>query len=162
MADGIDTTANGIPFDGERRQSSRDRRKRLVFSLFYGGLKPRRRAGRRASDHHQPIVDWHGPGLLASSVLVLILCSLDAFLTLWLMTVGAVEANPLMAPLVAGDAQRFAITKLAMTGAGILTCVALANFRVFRLIRVATLVHTILVAYLVLVGYELALLAQHA
>jgi hypothetical protein len=146
----------------ERRAAGADRRRKLMFSLVYGGLHPRRRTGRRVGDQHRPIIDWHGPGLLASSVLVLVLCVADAFLTLWLMTTGAIEANPLMAPLVAGDAQGFAITKLALTGGGILTLVAMANFRVFRLIRVGSLVHTILVAYLALVSYELLLVAQSA
>ncbi len=146
----------------ERRVAMRDRRDRLAFSLVYGGLRPRRRTGRRIADHHQPIIDWHGPGLLASSILVLILCVADAFLTLWLMTAGAIEANPLMAPLVAGDGQGFAITKLALTGGGVVTLVAMANFRVFRLFRVGSLVHTVLVAYLVLVSYELALVAHSA
>jgi hypothetical protein len=161
MAHAIDSTADGagvgIP---DRRVANRDRRRQLMFSLFYGGLKPRRRTGRRASDHHRLIIDWHGPGLLASSVLVLLLCVIDAFLTLWLMTNGAVEANPLMAPLLAGDVQRFAITKLALTGGGIVTLVAMSNFRIFRLIRVGTLVHTVLLAYLALVSYELALVTS--
>ena len=146
----------------ERRVANRDRRRKLMFSLFYGGLRPRRRTGRRASDHYRPIIDWHGPGLLTSAVLVLVLCVIDAFLTLWLMTDGAIEANPLMAPLVGGDGRAFAISKLALTGCGVLTMVAMANFRVFRLIRVGTLVHTILVAYVALVCYELMLIAQSA
>lgn len=144
----------------ERRIANRDRRRKLMFSLFYGGLRPRRRTGRRATDHYRPIIDWHGPGLLASAVLVLVLCVVDAFLTLWLMTNGAIEANPLMAPLVDGDGRGFAITKLALTGGGIVTMVAMANFRVFRLIRVGSLVHTILAAYVALVCYELMLVAQ--
>jgi hypothetical protein len=156
------TADAGTPPAADRRVASRDRRDRLAFSLVYGGLRPRRRTGRRVADHHQPIIDWHGPGLLASSILVLILCVADAFLTLWLMTTGAIEANPLMAPLVAGDAQGFAIAKLALTGGGILTLVAMANFRVFRLIRVGSLVHTVLLAYLALVSYELVLVAHSA
>jgi hypothetical protein len=146
----------------ERRVAPADRRRKLVFSLLYGGLRPRRRTGRRSADHHRPIIDWHGPGLLASSILVLVLCVVDAFLTLWLMAEGATEANPLMAPLLDGGGQRFAITKLVLTGGGVLTLVAMANFRVFRRIRVGSLVHTILLAYLVLVGYELALVAGSA
>jgi len=163
MSQTIETTLGSLAAaPAERRVAGGDRRRKLVFSLVYGGLRPRRRIGRRASDRHRPIIDWHGPGLLASSVLVLVLCVVDAFLTLWLMTDGAIEANPLMAPLVAGDGQRFAIAKLALTGGGVLTLVALANFRVFRRIRVGALVHTILIAYLVLVSYELALVARSA
>ena len=50
------------------------------------------------------------------------------------------------------------IVKLALTGAGVLTLVSLARFRVFRLMRASALVHLVLVAYLALVGYELLLL----
>jgi Domain of unknown function (DUF5658) len=162
MAQTTEATIDGAGPAVERRVANRDRRRKLMFSLLYGGLRPRRRTGRRVEDHHRPIIDWHGPGLLTSAVLVLVLCVIDAFLTLWLMTNGAIEANPLMAPLVDGDGRGFAITKLALTGGGILTMVAMANFRVFRLIRVGSLVHTILVAYLALVCYELVLVAQTA
>jgi len=163
MAETIDPTAGTGPAPpAERRVAPADRRRKLMFSLVYGGLRPRRRTGRRTGDRYRPIIDWHGPGLLVSSVLVLVLCVVDAFLTLWLITDGAIEANPLMAPLVHGDIRGFAITKLALTGGGIVTLVALANFRIFRLIRVGAVVHTILLAYLVLVSYELALVARSA
>jgi len=158
----VDVTSESAGVVGERRVARGDRRRRFVFSLFYGGLKPRRRNGRRATDHHRPIIDWHGPELLASSILVLVLCVADALLTLWLMTQGASEANPLMAPLLGGDVRHFAIAKLALTGGGIVTLVALANVRIFRTFKVGTLVHTVLVAYLVLVSYELALVARTA
>lgn len=146
----------------ERRQSGEDRRARLWHSLVFGGMNPRRRSGRRTADFYRPIVDWHGPWLFASSMLILILCVADGFLTLRLLAGGAIEANPFMALYVYGDAQRFAIVKLAMTGAGVLTLVSLARFQVFRVLRAQVLVHVVLVAYLVLVAYELKLLERMA
>jgi Domain of unknown function (DUF5658) len=146
----------------ERRRPGRDRRQKVFYSVFYGGVFPRRRSGRRAADHEQPLVDWHSPGLLASSLLVLLLSVADAFLTLELMSAGAVEANPLMAPFVAGDPERFAIAKLAMTGIGLLVLVAIARFKVFRFVRVGVLVHAVLLGYVALIGYELMLLAAHS
>jgi hypothetical protein len=149
--------------NAERRGGSRaDRRAKLWWSLLYGGMNPRRRDARRTNDHDRPIVDWHAPELLASAILVLILCVADAFLTLKLLTGGAIEANPIMALLVYGDAQHFAIAKLAMTGVGVLALVAVARFRVFRYIRVAMIVHAILLTYIVLISYELLLLARVA
>ena len=150
--------AGGEASSHERRRSRDDRRARLFHSLVFGGMNPRRRCGRRETDLSRPIVDWHGPWLFASSVLILILCVADAVLTLRLLASGAMEANPFMALYVYGDAQRFAIVKLAMTGGGILTLVALARFQVFRVLRAQVLVHVVLVAYLVLVAYELNLL----
>lgn len=142
----------------ERRQSHRDRRARLWHALLYGGMNPRRRTGRRVGDFDRPIIDWHSPWLLASSILILLLCVADGFLTLQLLAGGAIEANPFMALYVYGDAQRFAIVKLALTGAGVVTLVALARFSVFRLMRAQVLVHTVLIAYLALVAYEFLLL----
>ena len=146
---------------GERRASGIDRRCRALWqSLFYGSLTPRRRTGRRAADRHSPIIDWHGPWLFLSSTLVLILCVVDAFMTLRLLENGAVEANPFMALYVYDDGRRFAIIKLALTGAGVLTLVSLARFPLFRVLRAAVLVHVVLAAYLLLVCYEWMLL-QH-
>ncbi len=159
MSETVEASAGGLT---ERRQGGRDRRERLFRSLVYGGLNPRRRSGRRAGDLHRPIVDWHSPGLFASSMLILVLCVADALLTLTLLAGGAREANPLMALYVYTDAQRFAIVKLSLTGVGVLTLVALARFRVFRVLRGAMLVHAILAGYLVLVVYELLLVQKLA
>lgn len=144
----------------ERRRSGSDRRRRLFWSLMYGGMRPRRRDGRRTADHVRPIIDWHGPGLFASATLVLVLCVADALLTLQLLSSGAVEANPVMALYTQGDGHRFAALKLLLTGVGLLVLVAMARFRVFRIMRVATLVHGILAGYLVLVAYELLLVGR--
>jgi len=146
------------PGSAERRVAGVDRRERFWWSLAYGGLRPRRRDGRRSADQHRPLVDWHAPQLLASSIAVLVLCTADALLTLRLLTAGAVEANPVMALLVYGDAWRFAATKLALTGVGVLVLVSIARFRVFRVLRAATFLHVIFVAYLALILYEFSLL----
>lgn len=140
-----------------------DRRRRPLWqSLFYGSLKPRRRSGRRTVDLHSPIIDWHGPWLFLSATLILILCAADAFMTLRLLESGAVEANPFMALYVYDDARRFAIIKLALTGTGVLTLVALARFQLFRVMRAAALVHLVLAAYVLLVSYEWILLRHTA
>ena len=143
-----------------RRGRADDRRARLFYSLFYGGLRPRRRSGRREADHHRPLVDWHGEGLLTSAIIVLLLCVADALLTLQLLTDGATEVNPLMALLVHRGALGFALVKLSLTGASVLMLVSIARFRVFRQLRVAMFVHAALFGYSVLVAYELWLLNQ--
>jgi len=161
VTDTNEATAAGAGWQGaERRQTRADRRGRLWHSLLVGGMKARRRTGRRLADLHRPIIDWHGPWLFASSMLILVLCVADGLLTLRLLAGGAIEANPFMAAYVYGDAQRFAIVKLAMTGAGVLTLVSLARFRIFRVMRTQVLVHLILGGYLVLIAYELNLLER--
>jgi hypothetical protein len=142
------------------RRSGLDRRERLAWSLVYGGVWPRRRSGRRASDHHRPVIDWHGPGLLTSSILILLLCAADAFLTLLLLTHGAYEANPVMAMFVYDDVRSFAALKMALTGGGVLALVAVARFRVFGFMRVGMILHAVLVGYAALIAYELLLLSK--
>lgn len=142
----------------DRRATGGDRRARLWWSLAYGAIRPGRRDGRRSEDLHRPLVDWHAPELLASSIAVLVLCAVDAALTLRLLNFGAIEANPLMALLVNGDVGRFAITKIALTGTGVLLLVAVGRFRVFRVLRVSSLLHAVFAGYLGLVLYELSLL----
>jgi Domain of unknown function (DUF5658) len=140
------------------RRSGPDRRIRFLRSLVYGGLQPRRRSPRRATDGHRPLIDWHGPGLFFSVIAILVLCTVDALLTLVLIGRGAVEVNPLMRPFVPSDPHAFAVVKLTATGLSLLVLVAIARFRVFRVLRVATLVHAALIGYVALVGYEVWLL----
>ena len=64
----------------ERRVNKLDRRSVTLRSLLKGGLTPRRRGGRRATDHEQPI-DWHDPHLLLLALAMLVLSVADAFLT---------------------------------------------------------------------------------
>ena len=155
------TSNTNDPIEHRRRGPS-DRRSRLAYAIVYGAWHPRRRAARRASDHHQPIIDLHSKSLFVSAVVVLLLCVVDAFLTLDLLQKGAVEANPLMAPFVQGSASAFAIVKLALTGASLLTLVAVSRVRIFRVLRAGTIVHAAVIAYASLIGYEIYLLAYPA
>jgi hypothetical protein len=144
------------------RRGGVDRRRRLWWSLIHGGFWPRRLDGRRTDDHYRPVIDWHGPWLLASCVLVLLMSAADAFLTLKLISLGAVEVNPLMALWVYDDVRTFAIVKMTLTGGAVVALVSIARFRVFRLVRAATFVHGVLVFYTALIAYELSLLGQLA
>lgn len=153
-------SAAGIATGYVERRVGADRRRRLWWSLVYGGLAPRRLRGRREEDHYRPVIDWHGPGLLTSCLLILLLCAGDAFLTLTLISKGATEANPVMALWVYHDVRAFTIVKMALTGAGVLALVAIARFRVFRWLRVASFIHALLVGYTALIGYEIWLLVK--
>jgi hypothetical protein len=103
-------------------------------------------------------VDWHHPQWLAVAILTLLLCSADAFLTLQLLSHGAVEANPFMEPLVGGSPLTFTVVKMGLTSSGIVTLILLARVRILRRIPVSFLLYTVLVGYAVLVGYEFWLL----
>jgi hypothetical protein len=129
--------------------------------LFAGHWWRRRRGGRRTEDAHPAAHDWHSPHRLAVAVLVLLLSVVDAFMTLTLMRHGATEANPLMAPLIAGGGPGFAYWKLGLTAAGVLVLVALGHIRVWGRIPAACLLYLVLLGYAVLVAYEWQLLRKY-
>lgn len=90
-------------------------------------------------------------------VIVLLSC-IDAFLTITLIDRGAYEANPFMAPLVAGSPLAFALVKIGLTGGGVVVLTLLARMRAFRRIPISALLYAVLIAYAVLVTYEARLL----
>jgi Domain of unknown function (DUF5658) len=144
---------------GFERRSRPDRRQRLWWSFFYGSIRPRRRyQGRRTDDGRFQPTDWHGAHLWAVSVSILILSVVDAFLTVTLMSGGAVEVNPVMAAVMGHDIGVFAILKIAMTGACVMLMVFLARYRFMRVVRVELLLYGVLLTYLFLVGHELGML----
>jgi hypothetical protein len=142
----------------ERRGS--ERRERTLHGLWTGNVLKRRRGGRRDGDAHPAGIDWHDAHWLGAAVLVLLLSVADALLTLTLMKHGAREVNPVMAPLVVGDGRSFAFWKLGLTIAGVVTLVVLARVRLFGLVPAGVILYLVLVAYMVLVGYEWYLLTH--
>ena len=124
-----------------------------------GGFTPRRRYARRAGEE-EGLVDWHEPDLLFLAFTILLLSVTDAFFTLTLMTNGAVEANPVMAYVLREFPGYFAALKMAITGAGVIVLVVMARTRVFRIVRVRTVLQAALGAYVALISYELWLLRE--
>jgi hypothetical protein len=155
------THANlGRPLGGRReRRAGVDRRSRIWWSLLYGSIRPRRRQPQRRIDDSQfQAMDWHGAHLWAVSLVILILSVADAFLTVTLISGGAVEVNPVMAMFIGGNVAVFAGFKIAMTGASILLMVFLARYRFMRVLRVEVMLYAVLTGYIVLMIHELHML----
>ncbi len=85
---------------------------------------------------------------------ILLLSVADAFMTITLLSGGAVEVNPVMAAVIHQSAAVFAGLKMALTGAGVTLMVFLARYRVMRVVRVEIILYGVLVAYVVLLSYE--------
>ena len=136
----------------ERREGY-DRRRTTLRTFMQGGLTPRRRSGRRTGEQALP-VDWHEPHLLVLALAILLLNVVDAFLTLTLITAGAREANPLLAYILDDFPRFFGVIKMTLTGGGVVVLVAMARAKVFRLLRVRTLMLWFLIGYGALVAYE--------
>lgn len=144
----------GLP---ERRRD--ERRSQILRALLHGSFRPRRRGPRRADERAASAVDWHHPQWLAISMLIVIGSCTDALLTLMLVENGvAVEANPLMAPLVGHSALAFALVKVALTAGGVVLLTQLARIRAFGGIPVGTFLYLVLAIYGALIAYEVHLL----
>lgn len=139
------------------RRNGCDRRQLTWRTLLRGALTPRRRDSRR--DREICLVsDWYEPHLLALALGILLLSVADALLTMTLLLHGAYEANPLLAWILTAHPQFFAVTKMSLTGFGVIVLVALARARLFRVIRVSHMLHWCLLAYTGVIAWELWLL----
>jgi hypothetical protein len=148
---------------GEERRRSPDRRSRVWWSVLYGNFRPRRRSpSRRTQDGRYHAIDWHGAHLWAVSIGILTFCVVDAFLTMILISSGAIEINPLMAAVIGRNVTVFAVLKMAITGASVMLLVLLARYRFMRVVRVEILLYCVFAAYLVLMCHELNMLRQLA
>ena len=143
--------------EAERRRGP-DRRSRVARALVYGSFHPRRLAPRRTGEQSLAAIDWHHPWWLAIATLILGLCASDAVLTVVLISRGAYELNPFLAPLMRGSGVLFVVVKIGLTGAGVVLLTLLAQARAFGRVPVALLLYAVLVGYGVLVAYELRLL----
>lgn len=103
------------------RRSGLDRRKKP--RLLLKGLISRgsRLSTRRAEDRKKIVVfDYYRPSLFISILIVLTLSLLDAFLTLILLSRGAIELNPVMDYYLSHGPTEFIIVKYGLTGSSVL------------------------------------------
>jgi hypothetical protein len=127
---------------------------------MYGSFHPRRRAPRRDGAPSLRDLDWHQPQWLAVAILIVLLSCVDAALTLTLISQGAYELNPVMAPIVGGSALIFTVVKVGLTAGGVVLLTLVARMRAFGKIPVSFLLYVVLAGYCTLVVYELRLLEE--
>ena len=146
-----------------RRQRGDRRAQRSVFHFNSKMLSGRRRTPRRVMErYHNGRVGYFADvyrqeiGLL--SVLLLLLSCADAFMTLQLLQLGAVEINPVMDSLIQGNVQNFVSFKIALTALSVLIFVRYSNFRIIGGIKVVNIMRAACVGYSLLFVYELVLL----
>jgi hypothetical protein len=137
-----------------------DRRRYSMQSLFGALFTVRRRQSRRKNDRKNTYIDWYEPWPLVASVFIILLSSLDAFLTLILLNHGAVELNVLMDWLIKMDIRTFAAVKLAMTGLALVILVLHFNFHIYRVLPVRYLIYALMPLYAFLIAHEINLLGE--
>jgi len=139
-----------------------DRRQFDWRTVVYGFVRSRRRAHRRQHEAEPVFSDWHHPWLFFLATGTMLLSSMDAFFTLQLLEKGAVEVNPIMAMVMGHSTAVFAITKMLLTGLGILALVFMARSRVFNRVRTGIFLTVFFSFYCCLVCYEFLLLIRNA
>ena len=137
------------------QRSDMDRRSFSWRTVVYGFALSRRHAHRRAADTEAIFLDWHHPWLFFLATGTMLLSCADAFLTLLLLELGMIEANPVMGAVMAYGTAVFTGTKLAMTAFGIFVLVFLAKARFLNRFRTGLFLTTFFSFYACLVCYEL-------
>jgi len=131
-----------------------DRRAFGWRTVALGFLRSRRKLTRRLSELQPVYTDWHHPWLFFLAVGTMLLSSMDAFFTLQLLDRGFYEANPLMAVLMGHGTLVFSVSKMLLTGFGVLTLVYLSRHRFLNRFRTGLILTSAFSFYACLVCYE--------
>src|SRR5262245_21758649 len=121
------------------RRAQADRRRASTWSLVYGGVRPRRRAGRRSGDAELVLLDWHESWILYLALAVLLMSCTDALFTLNLLAVGAEELNAIMRALLEHGVGWFLGAKIGLTALSIIALVIGARRMLLGRVRVLSL-----------------------
>lgn len=137
-----------------------DRRQVAVGFLSKHRLNGRRKNFRRKDESNSAThyVDRYSRQTSFASMIILLLCIVDAFMTLNLLNHGATEANLVMRLAIEEGVAAFILTKYLMTAASVLFLVVHSNFRIARSWQVHHLISGFALIYVVLLIYEVALL----
>ena len=147
------------PAMAAERRARADRRRRVWWSVVYGSFNPRRRTpSRRFEESGYQSLDWHSAHLLAVAIGILLLCVVDACMTITLLQGGAAEVNPIMALVIYRSVAVFAALKMGLTSLGVIFMVFMARYRFMRRLPVAWVLYAVLMSYASLIGYEISML----
>jgi len=136
---------------------------RRVFgwrTVLFGFVRSRRHSFRRTDETDVQFIDWHHPWLFFLAVGTMLMSCLDAFMTLQLIDRGMIEVNPVMAAVLGQGTTYFAVSKMLLTGTGILALVFLAKARFLNRMRTGLFLTMFFSFYACLVCYEFVFLLQ--
>lgn len=137
------------------QRNSAERRQFSWRTVVCGFAFSRRHVHRREIDTEVIFLDWHHPWLFFLATGTMLLSCADAFLTLQLLNLGMIEANPFMNAIMSQSTLLFTSTKLAMTAFGIFVLVFLAKAHFMNRMRTGLFLTIFFSFYACLVCYEL-------
>lgn len=138
-----------------------DRRRLSFKSIWHSIFTGRRRVvQRQACDVSGYIIDTHESWLLLFTLGALVLCVVDAFLTIVLLQHGAFEANPFMAYLLEINISLFFWVKFTITFSSLMALLIFKNFTIFKYLNGYYLIVITFSIYMCLIRYEFIMLEQ--
>jgi len=160
----MDDSENLNQWDGSvERRSGHDRRQRNRPSLKDMLIYRRRRRPRRKEDRSKfVLLDHYGTSIGLSFITVLILSVVDAFMTLFLLSHGAVEMNPVMGYFLEINEYAFLSAKYGLTVVSVFIILILnyAFMQKFRL-HAQSLLNCFVLIFALLVFWEIYLVMRH-
>ena len=155
-----DATVGDSGYTGEERRVAADRREFTLQTMWHCLKNPRRSNGRRRTDRRYPLLDvFDGSAMfLAVALITLSLC--DAFFTLNILSHGGREVNPIMNYMLNYGTFAFVASKMLLTALAVVVMTAAGNLKIFRLVRVRSVIALLIGLYAGLIIYELLILAM--
>lgn len=147
------------PSRSERRYPFDRRTGRMTIPNKYW-LTGRRSGARREEDRQKPYkIDRYSLDTLIAILMIVVLSILDAMLTLFLVSHGAAEVNPVMAYFLNHGPLAFFSAKYVFTCASVLVILVHARYYLFRTkVRVKTLLVVFAIPLALVVKWELYLM----
>ena len=145
------------PFE---KRSGTDRRKNRLPQLKYFLFSGRREAQRRAADKKQFVIyDRYSPKMFAAIMAILFLSVLDALFTLFLISHGSRELNPIMALSLKGGPFTFFAVKYSLTSMAVIIFLIFKNTTIRKLgLHTASLFSWVIALFSAVVTWELFLI----
>jgi len=141
------------------RRSSHERRQANLRSFVCLIFLKRRKALRRKEDFNKGIyTDWHEPASFAVVFSILLFCFLDAFFTMYILSIGGEELNPFMRILLEKDYYVFFYVKLFLTALCLMVLIAHRRFKLFRFLNGDNILYATFIGYFVLIFYEIRII----
>ena len=138
----------------DERRTHSYRRNSATKPLSRFTYRGRRRKLRRIEEGHNYYVDRYNVRYLFLIITILILCFLDAYLTLLLLQLGGVELNPFMLYFIKKDVVLSMAVKYVMTASALIFILIHKNFKVFGGLKVGNFIYAILILYSGIVLFE--------
>ncbi len=144
----------------ERRKIA-ERRHTPTKPLSRFSFRGLRKKARRRNEGENYYVDWYESHYFILIVFILIMCVMDAYLTLKILHFGGQELNPLMLIFFNNLPILSMIFKYLITAVCITIILIHKNFIVFGKVKVYHIIYFVLAVYLILVLYEAYIILTH-